>query len=161
LRLFRSAPRVLPAQPAEADALADLYRLAWSGCERLLDPRLLTDQVPAVDEVRSWFRGGFEVYRIRQEGPLIGAVRCCFPSSACYIDRLVVDPGWAGRGIGHLLVSHAVSRARRAGVSRVWAQASPKLAAARALFRSIGFREASHIQARYWGEELVLLELPV
>ena len=161
MRFFRSAPRVLPAQAAEAHALAELYRRAWLGCERLLDARLTADQASAPAEVASWFVGGFEVYRITHEGQMIGAVRCCFPSSACLVDRLAVDPNARGRGVGHLLLDHAVGRARRAGVTRIWAQVSPKLETAHGLFRSFGFRDASRFSAAYWGEDLLLLELPV
>lgn len=161
MRFFRSAHRVMPAQSTEAEVLADLYHHAWSGCERLLDPRLVRELTPPPAEVAAWFRGGFDVYRVRDEGELVGAVRCCFPSSACYVDRLAVDPRAAGRGVGHLLLEHAVSRARRAGVTRAWAQVCPKLEAAHSLYRSLGFRESGRILARDWGEEVVLLELPV
>jgi GNAT superfamily N-acetyltransferase len=161
MRFFRSAPRVLPAQAAEAVALAELYRRAWLGCERLLDARLTEHEASAPAEVASWFLGGFEVFRIRHEGAVIGAVRCCFPSSACLVDRLAVDPDARGRGVGHLLLDHAVGRARRAGVTRIWAQVSPKLETAHALFRSFGFRDASRFSAGYWGEDVLLLELPV
>jgi ribosomal protein S18 acetylase RimI-like enzyme len=161
MRFFRTTPRVLPAQAAEADALAELYRRAWLGCERLLDARLATHEASGPAEVASWFVGGFEVFRVRHEGQVIGAVRCCFPSSACQIDRLAVDPEARGRGVGHLLLEHAVGRARRAGVTRIWAQVSPRLETAHALFRSFGFRDASRFSAAYWGEDLLLLELPV
>jgi ribosomal protein S18 acetylase RimI-like enzyme len=161
MRFFRTTPRVLPAQPTEAGVLADLYREAWSGCERLLDPRLVRDQVPPAAEVEAWLRGGFEVFRVRHEGQLIGAVRCSFPTGACHVDRLAVDPVARRGGIGHLLLEHAIGRARRAGVTRVWMQVSPKLDAAQALLHSFGFRESGRLEARYWGEPLVLLELPV
>ena len=161
MRFFRSAPRVLPAQAVEADALAELYRRAWLGCERLLDVRLAAHEMSAPDEIASWFVGGFEIFRVRHDDQVVGAVRCCFPSSACLIDRLAVDPDARGRGVGHLLLDHGVGRARRAGVTRVWAQVSPKLETAHALLRSFGFRDASRVSAAYWGEDLLLLELPV
>ena len=54
-----------------------------------------------------------------------------------------------------------MGRARRAGVTRVWAQVSPRLEPARELFRTAGFRESGRLETRYWGEEVALLELPV
>ncbi len=159
MRFFRATPRILPAHPTEAAVLADLYRRAWMGCERMLDSRLLEDQKPSAAEVGAWFQGGFEVFRVRHEGQLIGAVRCCFPTSACHVDRLAVDPDVRGRGVGHLLLDHAVSRARRAGVTRVWTQVSPKLETARGLFRAFGFREAGEVRVGPSNEPLLLLEL--
>jgi ribosomal protein S18 acetylase RimI-like enzyme len=161
MRFFRSTPRVLPAQAAEADHLADLYRRAWQDCERMLDARLVAHESVPMEDVSSWFLGGFEVFKVRHEGQVIGAVRCCFPTSACQVDRLAVDPDARGRGVGHLLLEHVIGRARRAGVTRVWAQVSPKLEPAHGLFRSFGFRDTSRVRAAYWGEDVVLLELPV
>ena len=119
MRFFRTTARVGPAHPAEAAVLAELYRRAWTGCDRLLNPLLVEEQTPPGAEVTAWFRGGFEVFRTRHDGRLVGAVRCCFPSSACNVDRLVVDPDARGRGVGHMLLEHAVGRARRAGVTTV------------------------------------------
>ncbi len=161
MRYFRPAPRVVQAQTSEAEILADLYQRAWLGCEPLLDARLVAYEAPPPAEVSSWFAGGFEVFQVRHETRAMGAIRCCFPASACLVDRLAVDPEARGHGIGHLLLEHAVGRARRAGVTRVWAQVSPKLVAAQGLFRSLGFRDTCRIRAAYWGEDVVLLELPV
>ncbi len=161
MRFFRAASRVMPAQPGESESLAALYRIAWSGCERVVDGRMVEDQTPPAAEVLAWFRGGFEVFCVRHEAKLVGAVRCCFPTSACHVDRLAVDPAARCRGVGHLLLDHAIGRARRAGTTRVWTQVSPKLEAAHALYRSLGFRESARVRAPYWDEDLVLLELPV
>lgn len=161
MRFFRATARVGPADPTEAAVLAELYRRAWTGCDRVVNPLLVEEQTPPRAEVTAWFRGGFEVFRTRQEGRLVGAVRCCFPSSACNVDRLVVDPEARGRGVGHMLLEHAVGRARRAGVTRIWAQVCPKTESDGALFRSFGFREMGRRPAAWWGEEVILLELPL
>jgi ribosomal protein S18 acetylase RimI-like enzyme len=161
MRFFRPTARVGLAPVAEAAALARLYERAWDGCEARLDPRMVADQVPSEEEVRAWLAGGFEVYRSMQDGRLVAAVRCSFPTSTCHLDRLAVDPDLRRRGLGQALVEHAVARARRAGVTRVWTQMNPKIDEAMALFRSLGFRDAGRHLATYWGEPVVLLELPI
>ena len=82
-----------------------------------------------------------------------------FPTGSCQLDRLAVDPDQRRRGFGQVIAEHGVSRARRAGATRVWVQLSPKLQAADSLFRGLGFRDAGRFLARYWGEEMELLEL--
>jgi ribosomal protein S18 acetylase RimI-like enzyme len=161
MRFFRPVPRVSLALSSDAGALANLYQRAWAGCDSRLDPRMVGDQVASLEEVRSWLGGGFEVYRSLQEARLAGAIRCSFPTSTCHLDRLAVDPELRRRGFGQALVEHAVGRARRAGVTRVWAQMSPKLEDSMELFRGLGFREAGRHVPSYWGEPMVLLELPI
>lgn len=162
MRFFRSPPpRITLAQPAEAALLAELYERAWAGCEREVDSRFLEEQRASAEEVRVWLEGGFEVYRIGQDERLVAALRCSFPTSTCHLDRLAVDPDLRRRGFGRALVEHAVDRARRAGVTRVWAEVSPRLSETVALFAQVGFREAGRHQASYHGEPLLLLELPI
>jgi ribosomal protein S18 acetylase RimI-like enzyme len=162
MRFFRPAPaRVTLVNADEAAALAQLYGRAWTDCDATIDRRLVEDQRASLEEVRAWLVGGFELYKTTRDGMLVGAVRCSFPSSTCHVDRLAVDPELRRRGYGHSLVSHAVGRARRAGVSRVWVELSPKLTEALSLFRHQGFREAGRYNAGYWGEPVTLLELPL
>jgi GNAT superfamily N-acetyltransferase len=161
MRFFRASPRVLLSHPSEADAIADLYRRAWQGCERFLDPRLVEEMQPSAGEVRTWLQGGFELYRVEHGGQVVGSIRCAFPASACVLDRLVVDPEVRGQGLGRLLLEHAVSRARRTASGRIWTQVSPKLPAAVALHRDLGFRTVGRHLAAYWDEPLLLLELPL
>lgn len=161
MRLFRPVPRISLAQRADAAGLAELYRQAWSPFQGHVDERMIADQSPGEAEVESWFLGGFEIYRATLEGDLVGAVRCSFPTGTCLIDRLAVAPESRGRGFGKFLAEHAVSRAKRAGVSKVWLYASPKLETAVGLFDALGFRESGRIQAPYWGERAVLMEMNI
>jgi ribosomal protein S18 acetylase RimI-like enzyme len=161
MRFFRSVHKVMPAHPAEAAALARLYSRTYAACRPDLDRRLLGDLTPPPEEVVAWFGGGFELYRTLHDDELVGAVRLSFPSGACHLDRLAVDPNVRRQGHGRALVEHAIGRARRGGATRIWAQVSPKLEAAVELFHHTGFRESARYQAFYWGEPVLLLELLV
>jgi ribosomal protein S18 acetylase RimI-like enzyme len=161
MRFFRiTPPRVVLVQATDADELARLYERAWDGCAGL-DPRMVEDQRASIDELRAWLHGGFDLYQASFDGRIVGAVRCSFPTSTCHLDRLAVDPDLRRRGFGQALVQHAIGRARRAGVTRVWAEVSPKMPDALALYRRTGFRESGRYAASYWNEPLLLLELPL
>lgn len=161
LRLFRAQPHISLAGAGEAAAIAGLYGRAWAMHRGRLDERLIADQTPAADEVSAWLRGGFEVFTATVDGALVGVVRCSFPTGTCLVDRMGVDPDRQGTGVDRALAEHAINRARRAGVTKVWVQATPKLEETVNLYRSLGFRESAHLRAHYWGEDVTLLELPL
>ena len=161
MRLFRSQPRIALAGADEAAAIAGLYSRAWEGLRGKLDERLIADQMPGSDEVGAWLKGGFEVFTATLDGTLVGVVRCSFPTGTCLVDRMAVDPDRNSGGIGRVLAEHAIARARRAGVTKVWVQATPKLEEVVNLYRSLGFRESAHLRAHYWGEDVTLMELPL
>lgn len=161
MRLFRTQPRIALAVTDEAAAIAGLYSRAWEQHRGRLDERLISDQTPGAEEVAAWLSGGFEVFTAVLDGQLVGVVRCSFPAGTCLVDRMAVDPERNGAGIGRVLAEHAIARARRAGVTKVWVQATPKLEEVVHLYRSLGFRESAHLRAHYWGEDVTLMELPL
>ncbi len=160
MRFFRPpAPKISLARPENAEELAELYARAWMDCDPLLDPLLVDDERASRDDLRTWLAGGFEVYRVEHDGRLAGAVRCSFPTSACHLDRLAVDPACRRRGLGRALVEHVIGRARRAGVARIWTEASPRLPASAPLLRSLGFREVGRYQPARPTDPMTLFEL--
>ncbi len=108
-------------------------------------------------EVASWFRGGFEVYKAVFEDQLVGMVRCAFPTGACVIDALVVDPDHRRRGFGQYLAEHAISRARRAGAPRAWMQLPAGSEAALRMLLKVGFRESARLSRDQ--SDLLLVEM--
>jgi ribosomal protein S18 acetylase RimI-like enzyme len=161
MRLFRTQPRIVPANRSDAAAIATVYARAWEPCRGFLDDRLVSDLVATPEEVGAWFQGGFEIFSATLDGEIAGVVRCSFPTGTCLVDRIAVDPAKGGRGAGRSLIEHAVVRARRAGVSKIWVQVPTRLRVVFRLFRGVGFRECGNLRAHYWGEDIVLLELPV
>jgi GNAT superfamily N-acetyltransferase len=66
------------------------------------------------------------------------ALRPC-EGDICERKRLYVDRAFRGRGIGRLLVSAILDRAKRAGYRRMRLDSVPELGAAVAMYRSFGF----------------------
>ncbi|MGH7861862.1 MAG: GNAT family N-acetyltransferase [Candidatus Dormibacteraceae bacterium] len=161
MRFFPTVPHLSLAGPTDAERLSSLYEISWRDSGEDLDQRLVQEWMPQPGEVAAWLGGGFEIYRAQYQGELTGAVRCSFPISTCHLDRLVVAPSARGRGFGRMIVEHALDRARRAGVARVWTEASPQLGVALALFCGLGFQESARISYPPWSQSLVLLELPI
>jgi ribosomal protein S18 acetylase RimI-like enzyme len=161
MRLFRPVPRLVPAEPDDATALAALLSACWTPHRSRLGERAIRELSPDPGEVASWLRGGFEVYKAILDGQLVGTVRCAFPTGACLIDWLAVHPRHRRRGFGEYLAEHAISRARRAGAARAWTQVPVALDEANQLLRKLGFREAGDFFAAYFAERLLLLELPL
>jgi GNAT superfamily N-acetyltransferase len=161
MRLFRPHPKISLAHADDAEPLAELYDRAWRANLGRVDDRLIAEQIPSVAEVGAWLRGGFEVYKAILEGRLVGCVRCSFPTGACLLDRLAVEPTKSRAGVGKALAEHAVSRARRAGVARVWLHTSPKLEESVELFSGLGFTVTGSVRSDSVGEELLLMELPL
>src|SRR3712207_5167488 len=63
---------------------------------------------------------------------------------------LVVDPSAQGRGVGHLLVSTCLERARAAGKTRMVLSTDPRMTAAHRLYERMGF---TRLPERDWQPE--------
>ncbi|HEV2954191.1 MAG TPA: GNAT family N-acetyltransferase [Candidatus Dormibacteraeota bacterium] len=161
VRLFRPHPRISLALSADALALADLYDRAWADCRGLISDSLAEENLASAEEVLSWLGGGFEVYVARLGGDLVGTIRCSFPAGSCLIDRLAVGAAFRNQGIGAALVDHALSRARRAGVTRAWLNVPRQLEPLAGFVRSLGFRESVTIHPPAYDTDTILMEIAV
>lgn len=86
------------------------------------------------------------LFAVRSEARIAGVLTLVWydvPSGRkAWIEDVVVDAALRGCGAGEALVRAALGHAERMGVQAVMLTSSPRRAAARALYRKIGFKEA-------------------
>lgn len=59
--------------------------------------------------------------------------------TTCRMRRLYVDEAWRGRGLGRVLATALVDAAKDMGYTRMVLDTTPSMAAARGLYRDLGF----------------------
>ena len=57
-----------------------------------------------------------------------------------WVEDVVVDRAWRGRGLGRLLLEHAMTYARQAGRGTLMLTSRPSRSEANALYRALGFQ---------------------
>ena len=116
---------IRPWEPRDREAVAGLLKLLSE------DAVVVSDDAP--------------VHVAVVEDRVVGMVTLCVfrtltGPKAC-LDHLVVAPDQRRRGIGRVLVEHAIEQADAAGASRIDLTAGDGKDAGRALYRSLGFAE--------------------
>ncbi|MGZ4383369.1 MAG: GNAT family N-acetyltransferase [Gaiellaceae bacterium] len=91
------------AQPADAQAILALQRLAYRSEAALYDDWSIPPLTESLDELSRVF-ADHVVLRATVDGRLVGSVRARQRERTCLIGRLIVDPELQGRGIGKQLM---------------------------------------------------------
>lgn len=75
------------------------------------------------------------------------AVGCCalivHDKTTCELAKLGVDPSAQGQGIGNLLCTTLIQKAKQLGYKRIFLEGSTKLQASISLYQKLGFKEIS------------------
>jgi ribosomal protein S18 acetylase RimI-like enzyme len=130
------APLISAARPDDAHALRALFReyAAWLGPEGWF-----TD----FEEELGALPGGYEAILIANvDGHSVGCVAVRrLDDEVCEMKRLYVRPEGRESGLGRALAEAIVVEARRLGFRTMKLDSLPSMAAAQALYRSLGFVE--------------------
>lgn len=121
-RSCASAVRIRPAQPAEADALTELAlaaKAAWG-----YDAAQLASWRPLL-AVSPEQLSEHPAYVAQGESARLGFYTLHPAAGHWELDNLWVDPAWMQRGIGRLLLAHAVRVARSRGATALHIDADP------------------------------------
>jgi ribosomal protein S18 acetylase RimI-like enzyme len=129
------AALISDAGAEDADALRELFReyFAWLGPEGWF-----TD----IEAELATLPGGYEALLVaRLDREVAGCVALKqLPEGACEMKRLYVRPAARGSGVGRDLVEASIVRARELGYATLRLDTLSRMDAARALYRSLGFR---------------------
>ncbi len=139
--------------PADARDWARARRLVEdyvAALELDLSFQHLTQELASLDRQYGPPGGAFIVAEVvtpqhAQEDPMfVGCVGLRpFDSRVGEIKRLYVAPDLRGRGLGRMLINRVLSEALELGYERLVLDSLPSMAAARALYESVGFFEIS------------------
>lgn len=146
------------AVPAEYGALGELTVAAYAA----LFDEPLGDYEHELRDVEKRATDSVVLAAISDDGTVLGGVTYVPGSEramsefedvdAAGIRMLAVDPAHQGGGIGRCLVEECVSLARSAGRSRVVLHSTNYMAAAQALYRSVGFERVAELDIEFTEE---------
>jgi ribosomal protein S18 acetylase RimI-like enzyme len=127
---------ICAAAADDAVALRALFReyFAWLGPEGWFSD---------VEAELAALPGGYDALLVARDGEeVVGCVALRpLEDGVCEMKRLYVRPAGRGSGAGRALVEAIVEEARRLGFRTMRLDTLPTMAAAQALYRSLGFRE--------------------
>jgi ribosomal protein S18 acetylase RimI-like enzyme len=88
-------------------------------------------------------------------GPLVGYIGTTSLGSWGHLDRIAVDPRMQGRGLGRMLLDHAIYRLKAKGARRIALSTQSSNHVSRALYESAGFRRSRAHDYRIYGRRLL------
>ena len=107
LPLADAAVSISRATPADAKTILALQKRAYESEARSYDDWSLPPLAQTLESMREEFASGTVLKAVIGEGSdarIVGSVRARLTAEGCQVGRLVVEPGWQGRGIGTLLM---------------------------------------------------------
>ncbi|MFN8223504.1 MAG: GNAT family N-acetyltransferase [Gaiellales bacterium] len=125
--------------------------LVWSAYEHytpLLGRLPLTMLVDYAQAVRDR-----EVWVLERSGELLGVIELVLHPDHLWVENVAIAPAYQGAGHGRMLLGHAESEARAAGVSEVRLLTNERYTANIAMYTRYGYVESHRVP--YAGTDLV------
>ena len=136
MKKFSNPPIIRPATPADAAAVAECVKAAFSlYIERIGKPPapMLLDFPAVISAGQAWVG--------ELDGHVVGALVQYETDEGFYIDTVAVLPASQGRGIGRALLECAESEARRRGYQSLYLCTNVKMTENQVLYPQIGYVE--------------------
>jgi ribosomal protein S18 acetylase RimI-like enzyme len=154
-----------PAEPGDADALADIFVRCWQDAYRGVDADAIVDGLERATIARWWREllasPGPRTVVARSAGRPVGMIRFGADeedASRGHVFSLYVDPAAAGGGVGRALLEHATAELLRDGyaAATLWVFAGNERAIR--FYRAAGWAEtgATRVEPEWQAEELQL-----
>ncbi|MGE4553133.1 MAG: GNAT family N-acetyltransferase [Desulfovibrionaceae bacterium] len=96
--------------PGDAAAVLELQRLAYRAEAELYDNLAIPPLTQTLEDLRADYAGRAVLKAVTGEGRLVGSVRARLDGDVCRIGRLMVHPGFQGRGVGGRLLAAIEAR---------------------------------------------------
>lgn len=147
--------RIRPARPEDSPALTRVARAAkahWGYPAELM--RLWKDELALTPE----FVLAHPVFCAVQGSKIAGFYALTGDGDTRELEHMWVDPECMGRGIGRLLLEHAVEQARESGCRRLQIASDP---GAEGFYRKLGAEPVGEVPSDPAGRTLPLLELRI
>lgn len=158
IQLYRYAVpdlMIRPAVPAEAPLLHELTGrsvLSWGYEPEFLDwePEAIAVTPDLLEQSHAW--------ALEIGGTVVGYYALMPKPAGLYLDKVFIEPGWIGVGLGKRLWQHAVDQARRLGADRILVEADPN---AGPFYTAMGATWTGEIDTTWPGWKLQCFEFPL
>lgn len=136
---MKHQPKITKIRPATVPDVEKITAIARAAYVKYV-PRIAREPPPMVADFAAYIARG-NVVVIEACGELRGFMIAWPEEDAYLIDNIAVDPLAQGRGLGRTLIEHAVSEARRQGLSALRLYTNVAMTENLAMYRRIGFME--------------------
>ncbi|MBI2331467.1 MAG: GNAT family N-acetyltransferase [Chloroflexi bacterium] len=125
-----------PAIVADAPAVQACVRKAFSHYIERIGMKPAPMEMDYAHEIRE-----HQVFVVEDAGQVVGSLVLGITDEGFLLDVIAVDPSWWGKGVGHIMLEHAETEAKRQGFDSIYLFTHEKMTENQALYKKIGYAE--------------------